>query len=130
MEGVHVTGAMLALLVACGALVLGAWGCPHYKVYHAEMEGTAELMQARQNRQIKIEEAQSNLEAEKLNAQAEIERARGMAEAMKIENGSLTPEYIQYLWVRSNQFNNKTTIYIPTEAGLPVMEAGRFRGGE
>lgn len=121
---------IVLILCLTGVAVFLAWGIPVYGVYSAEQEGKAQLMQALQNRQIKIEEAKANLESERLNAQAEVERAKGMAEAMRIENGSLTPEYIQYLWVRSNQFNKNTTIYIPTEAGLPVMEAGRFRGGE
>ena len=68
-----------------------------------------------------------DLEAEKLNAQAEIERAKGAAEAIRIENGSITPTYIQYLWVRQqNNLNNKTVIYIPTENNLPVLEASRL----
>ena len=58
------------------------------------MEGKAEFAKAEQNRKIKI-----NHEAEKLNAQAEIERAKGAAEAIRIGNGSVTPTYIQYLWV-------------------------------
>ncbi|MBR2775746.1 MAG: hypothetical protein IKD75_01345 [Prevotella sp.] len=95
------------------------------------MAGKAEFAKAEQNRKIKIEEAKANLEAEKLNAQAEIERAKGAAEAIRIENGSITPAYIQYLWVRQQnaQTNNKI-IYIPTEAGLPVLEAGRVAGKE
>lgn len=37
-----------------------------------------------------------------------------------------TPAYIQYLWVRQQNANtNNKIIYIPTEAGLPVLEAGR-----
>ena len=81
-------------------------------------------LKAEQNRKIKIEEAKANLEAEKLNAQAEIERAKGAAEAIKIENGSITPAYIQYLWVRQqSNLNDKTVIYIPTETNLPVLEA-------
>ena len=67
------------------------------------------------------------LEAEKLNAQAEIERAKGAAEAIRIENGSLTPTYIQYLWVRQqNDLNDKTVIYIPTESNLPILESERL----
>lgn len=90
------------------------------------MKGKAEYARAEQNRRIKIEEAKANLEAEKLNAQAEIERAKGAAEAIKIENGSITPTYIQYLWVRQqNASSNNRLIYIPTEAGLPILEAGR-----
>ena len=70
------------------------------------------------------------MEAEKLNAKAEIERAKGAAEAIKIENGTLTQTYIQYLWVRNqNNLNEKTVIYIPTEANLPILEAGRRGGG-
>lgn len=106
-------------------MALAMWGIPKYKVWSSEMAGKAEFTRAEQNRRIKIEEAKANLEAEKLNAQAEIERAKGAAEAIKIENGSLTPTYIQYLWVRQqNATSNNRIIYIPTEAGLPILEAG------
>jgi preprotein translocase subunit SecF len=99
---------------------------PYYNVWQQEMSGRAEFAKAEQNRKIKIEEAKANLEAEKLNAQAEIERAKGAAEAIRIENGSLTPSYIQYLWVRQqSNLNDKTVIYIPTEANLPILEANR-----
>ena len=72
---------------------------------------------------IEIEEAKANLEAEKLNAQAEIERAKGAAEAIRIENGSLTSTYIQYLWVRQQNNIPDKVVYIPTEANLPILEA-------
>ena len=102
------------------------FGYPKYKVWQQEMAGKAEFAKAEQNRKIKIEEARANLEAEKLNAQAEIERAKGAAKAIEIENGSLTPTYIQYLWVRQQtNLNDKTVIYIPTEGNLPILEAGR-----
>ena len=108
----------------------GIGGCmtigPRYRVWQQEMAGKAEFAKAEQNRKIKIEEARANLEAEKLNAQAEIERAKGAAEAIRIENGSITPTYIQYLWVRQqNTSANQKIIYIPTEASLPILEAGR-----
>lgn len=99
---------------------------PRYKVWSSGKRGEAEYMRAEQNRRIKIEEAKANLEAEKLNAQAEVERAKGAAEAIRIENGSITPTYIQYLWVRQQNTNtNNKIIYIPTEAGLPILEAGK-----
>ena len=99
---------------------------PKYKVWTSELEGRAEFVRAEQNRQIKIEEAKANLEAEKLNAQAEVERARGAAAAIEIENGKLTETYIRYLWVRQqNDLNDKTIIYIPTEGGLPILESTR-----
>lgn len=117
-------------IVAAIILVVIIVGCfftiPYYNVWQQEMSGKAEFAKAEQNRKIKIEEAKANLEAEKLNAQAEIERAKGAAEAIKIENGSITPAYIQYLWVRQqSSLNDKTVIYIPTETNLPVLEASR-----
>ena len=98
-------------------------GCPRYKVWQQEMSGKAEFAKAAQNRRIKIEEAKANLEAEKLNAQAEVERAKGAAEAIRIENGSITPTYIQYLWVRQQNNVPEKVVYVPTEANLPILEA-------
>lgn len=99
---------------------------PWYNVWSQEMEGKAEFAKAEQNRKIMIEEAKANLEAEKLNAQAEIERAKGAAEAISIENGSITPTYIEYLWVRQqSDLSNKTVIYVPTKANLPILELAR-----
>lgn len=100
---------------------------PWYNVWSQEMEGKAEFAKAEQNRKIKIEEARASLEAEKLNAQAEIERAKGVAEAIRIENGSITPTYIQYLWVRQqSDLSDKTVIYVPTETNLPILESTRM----
>lgn len=117
------------ILAAIGAVVVLAslfFIIPWYNVWQQEMSGKAEFAKAEQNRKIKIEEAKANLEAEKLNAQAEIERAKGAAEAIRIENGSLTPTYIQYLWVRQqSNLNDKTVVYIPTEGNLPILEATR-----
>ena len=108
-------------------VVIFAFGLQWYTVWQQEMAGRAEFAKAEQNRKIKIEEAKANLEAEKLNAQAEVERAKGAAEAIRIENGSITPTYIQYLWVRQqSNLNDKTVIYVPTESNLPILESPRM----
>jgi hypothetical protein len=105
-------------------IVLLFVGIPMYRVWSQEMAGKAEYAKAEQNRKIKIEEAKANLEAEKLNAQAEVERAKGAAQDIEIENGKLTPAYIQYLWVRQQGTNSAEKImYISTEASLPILEA-------
>ena len=117
---------ILAVILAVVVLASLFFIIPWYNVWQQEMSGKAEFAKAEQNRKIKIEEAKANLEAEKLNAQAEIERAKGAAEAIRIENGSLTPTYIQYLWVRQqSNLNDKTVVYIPTEGNLPILEATR-----
>lgn len=115
-----VLGILILIIVVAGTLMFGV---PTYNVWQMEMSGKAQLAEAQWNRQIAIQEAEANLESEKLNALAEVERAKGMAQAIEIENGQLTETYIKYLWVRQNQFNDKTVIYIPTEANLPILEA-------
>ena len=119
---IYTIGAIIGVITIILGIMIGG---PVYNVWRSNKVGLAEYVRAEQNRKIKIEEAKANLEAEKLNAQAEIERAKGAAEAIRIENGSITPTYIQYLWVRQQNANtNNKIIYIPTEAGLPILEAG------
>lgn len=119
---IYTIGAIVGVITIILGIMIGG---PVYNVWRSNKVGLAEYVRAEQNRKIKIEEAKANLEAEKLNAQAEIERAKGAAEAIRIENGSITPTYIQYLWVRQQNANtNNKIIYIPTEAGLPILEAG------
>lgn len=116
---------IVAIIVSVAVLAAAMFVIPLYTVWEREMAGKAELSQAEYSKQVKIEEAKANLEAEKLNAQAEYERAKGAAEAIKVENGELTENYIRYLWVRQqDNLNDKTVIYIPTEAGVPILEAG------
>lgn len=124
--------AIVLTIIVGVVIVLGLMvGIPYYKVWQQEMDGKAEFSKAEQNRRIKVEEAKANLEAEKLNAQAEIERAKGAAAAIQIENGSITENYIRYLWVRQQgNLNDKTVIYIPTEAGLPILESTRIKNHE
>lgn len=99
---------------------------PVYGVWSQSQSGKAKLAEAEYSKRTKLEEAKTNLESERLNAQAEVERAKGAAEAIKIEGGSLTENYIRYLWVRQQgDLNDKTVISIPTEAGLPILEAGQ-----
>lgn len=113
-----------------GVLVLGAllWGWPQYKVYQQQLAGEAELARATQNRQIRIQEAKAKQESAALEAQAEIERAKGVAEANKIIGDSLkgNEAYLRYLWIQGLQEGaTPQVVYVPTEAGLPILEAGK-----
>lgn len=102
---------------------------PKYRVWQREMAGKAELAQAEWNRRIKIQEAEATMESAKHLADAEIERARGVAEANKIIGQSLkgNESYLKYLWIQGLQDKDNNTIYVPTEAGLPILEAGKRR---
>lgn len=114
---------LLGIFLCIGVL---AWGCPHYDVYSRELTGRAELAQAQFNRQIAVTEAQAKLDAAKLLNQAEVERARGVADANKIIGDSLRANeaYLRYLWI-DKLSDNPNVIYVPTEAGLPILEAGK-----
>jgi len=118
--------ATFVIIVILGLML----GLPKYNVWRskiaietAQNNGKAEMAEAEENKKIAIEEAKANLEVQKLNSQAEVERAKGMAESIEIENGKLTPLYIHYLWVRNIDKMDGEKIYIPTEAGLPILEA-------
>ncbi len=69
------------------------------------------------------------MEAAKLLTQAEIERAKGVAQANKIIGDSLKGNevYLKYLWVNGIENTKNQIVYIPTEANLPILEAGKRR---
>ena len=113
--------------IALLALIL-LFGVPVYNVWQQEMTGKAELSRAEQNRQIRIQEAKAKREAAVFEAEAEVERAKGVAQGNKIIGESLNENenYLRYLWIQSLNDGNAETIYVPTEANLPILEADRF----
>lgn len=90
-------------------------------------QGEALLLEAESSRKIAIEEARAKLESAKLLSEAEVERAKGVAEANKIIGVSLknNESYLRYLWIQNMNNSSKEVIYIPTEANMPIMEAGK-----
>jgi|SRR6185369_12128922 len=102
---------------------------PFINVWHQEMIGKAEFARAESNRKIVTLEAIAKKESSEALAQAEVIRADGVAKANKIIGDSLTGNegYLRYLWIQGLQTNEMSVVYIPTEANLPIMEAGRWR---
>lgn len=120
---------MAGIALVITLIAAGLYGCPKYNVWEKGLAGEAELRRATQNRQIAVEEAKAKLEAAKSLSDAEVERARGVAEANKIIGESLkgNEAYLRYLWINGLQEGaTPQVIYVPTEGGLPVMEAGRL----
>jgi len=133
---------ILQLMTLVG-LGLSISSCGYYRDYKrkhmeldAESRGRAILLEAESSKKAMIEEAKARneaatLEAEskikiaKAEAQVEIERAKGVAEANKIIGESLkgNTEYLKYLMIQGLHDSNGERIYIPTEAGLPILEA-------
>lgn len=120
------TGIAITLFL-CFLITIGMIGCPQYEVWQKGLSGKAQLKEAEWNRQIKIKEAEARKESASYEAEAEIIRASGVAKANKIIGDSLkgNDAYLRYLWIQGLQDGSSETIYIPTEANLPIMEATR-----
>ncbi len=118
------------VLVVLGIIGLCLWLFPQYRVYSARLAGEAKLRESESGRQVIVQEARAREEAAKMLAGAEVERARGVAEANRIIGDSLknSPEYLTWLWIEKVADNGNSVIYIPTEGGMPILEAGRGVG--
>lgn len=103
---------------------------------NAENRGKSILIEAESSKKAMIEQAKAENEAAtlqaeakvkiaKAEAQAEIERAYGVAKANEIIGQSLkgNSEYLKYLMIQGLNEGKGERIYIPTEAGLPILEA-------
>lgn len=142
---------LLVFLVVVGliTIILSFWAWPKYNVYKQELNGRAALKEAEWSKQILIEEAKAREQAALMQAKAkvtlaeaegkakivrakaegaaDIERAKAAAEANRIIGESLknNEEYLRYVWIKGLQDGKGERIYIPTEAGLPILEAGK-----
>jgi regulator of protease activity HflC (stomatin/prohibitin superfamily) len=121
---------IIALIAFAGGIGGCMWGYPNYRVYQQRLAGQAQLAHAQASKEVAVAEAKAKMESASLLAQAEVARAKGVAEANQIIGASLKENeaYLRYLWINGLEANNPTVIYVPTEAGLPILEAGRFGG--
>lgn len=119
---------LVGAFLLIGLIGLGMWGCPTYNVWEQGLAGKAALKRAEQDRQIRVQEAQAELDASELLNQAEVARAKGLAAATEIAADKFGgPEaYLRYLWIQNVAGNNNDLIYVPTEANMPILEAARF----
>lgn len=106
------------------------------KFKDAENNGKEILVEAQNSRKAMIETAKAQNESATLKAEsmvkiaraqamAEVERAKGVAEANKIIGNSLqgNDDYLRYLQIEAIKESKGDKVYIPTEAGLPILEA-------
>ena len=116
-------GVMLLVVI----IALSMWGMPKYRIYRQDLRGQATLREAEWSKKVMVEEAKAQKVSATLKADAEVERAKGVAQANKIIGESLkgNESYLRYLWIQGLQDGSSEVIYIPTEAGLPILEAGK-----
>lgn len=114
---VRLAALVLAGVTALVAIVSGYMAImPEYRLHRAEIE-----------KRILVEQAKAEADAAKEEARAEVERAHGTAEANKIVANSITEPYLRYLYINNLHDTDNQVIYLPTEAGLPILEADRLR---
>ena len=121
---IHTWGTVAIIFLLISMVI---YGYPQYKVWQQRLAGQAELARAEQNRKIAIQEAEAKKESARALAEAEVIRAEGVAKANSIIGESLrgNESYLRYLWIQTLNDNPQNVIYVPTEAGLPILEAGK-----
>jgi regulator of protease activity HflC (stomatin/prohibitin superfamily) len=127
----NIAGTVFGAVVLFILLVVGfAWVGPQYGVYSQRLEGEAELAKATYSKQVAIQEANAKKESAVALAEADVLRAEGVAKANKIIGDSLkdNESYLRWLWISEMKETKDQIIYIPTEANLPILEAGRRLG--
>lgn len=129
-------GIIILVLFCIGLLLGGICTCsyvqPQYNVYSSRLAGEAELAQADSTRRVKVLESQAAKDSAQNLADAEIIRAQGVAKANEIIGHSLAGNeaYLRYLWIQQlGTSSSRETIYVPTEANLPILEATRRQSG-
>lgn len=120
----------LVALLVLALLVGGVLGCgatyKSYQRYQKRADSKNNLWKAQYDKKIQVEDATGKKMAAVHLAQVEIARARGVARANEIIANSITEPYLRYFYIQTlNANSHREVIYIPTEAGLPILEAGK-----
>ena len=127
-------GLFLAFLVIL-ILALALLWTPVFGPWSQMRRGLADLREAEQNRLILVEQAMAQKKVAVLQAEAERDAARLRAEAIAIVGDAAQqyPEYRQQEFIGAfadalRNGNIAQMVYVPTEAGIPILEAGRIGG--
>jgi len=117
----------VAFVLTVGLLLGIGFGCKAYDRYQKRADSKNNLWKAQYDKKIQVQDAQGKKLAASLLADVEIARAKGVAQANKIIAHSITPEYLRYYYIQTLAGHPGHVVYIPTEAGLPILEAGKGR---
>lgn len=127
-------GIGMIILAIGAAFCIGVFGGSWYayknvQVWSASMSGEAVLAEAKYSRQVRVQEAEAKKASAELEGQAELTRAQFAAKANQELAAGLggSEAYLRYLYIRmlEEKPGSSSVIYIPTEAGMPILEAGR-----
>lgn len=107
----------------------GFWFFPVYGVWSSRKAGEADLAEAQFEQQIQIAEANGRYQAAELNKKAAIIEAEAVSQQITIIGEHLKQHdlYLRWQWIEMMKHRDGETIYVPTEANLPVLEAMRLK---
>ena len=116
---------LLAIIIALVTLLM--WVLPMYSVWAGKKSGQAELSKANFAEQVAIAEANARLKSAELNRKAEEIDALAVSNSVIIIGESLKANdgYLRWQWIKMMCETDNEVIYVPTEANLPILEAGR-----
>jgi hypothetical protein len=115
----------IILVIAFFAFML--WFIPTYRVWASQKSGEADLAQAHKEQQVQVAKAQGRLDAANLNKQAAIVEAEAVSAQIEKIGEKLTTHdlYLKWQWIKMMEERPESSvIYVPTEANLPILEAG------
>ncbi len=114
----------LAIVAIIAALMIIL---PIYNVWTSRKAGQAELAEAQFEQQIQIAEAQGRFNAAELNKKAAVVEAEAVSAQITIIGEHLKQHdlYLRWQWIEMMKHRQGETIYVPTEANLPILEATR-----
>lgn len=124
---------MSIVMIIIGGIGFLFWFFPVYGVWSSEKSGQADLAAAHFEQQVQVTQANGRLRAAESNKKAAIVEAEAVAAQIKLIGNELKSEslYLRWQWIKMmEETTNHSTIYVPTEASLPILEAGRFKKDE
>ncbi|AWL29912.1 hypothetical protein DJ533_15720 [Acinetobacter defluvii] len=101
-------------------ILLFMFGWPHYKVWKQGMDGQAALAEAEQSKMIQVQVAKAELESAKLRSEA----IKLVGQAAKDYPEYRKQEFIGAFGEALRDGKIQQIIYVPTEANIPIVEAG------
>lgn len=121
--GVKITaGAIVGIFLL---IMINGVVSPRLNLYKANTEKQAVIAEQKAQSEAAEFAARSAVTQAEAKAEAMIIEANALAESQAIIAETLTPEYVRYLYVKAIENNTNQVIYIPTEAGMPILESGR-----
>ena len=112
----YVTGIIAFIVITVIVLAF-----PYYRVWSQDMRGQAALAEAKSSKQVQVEQARGELESSKLRAEAIKIIGKAAQDYPEYRNQEFIGAFGEAL--REGQIDQ--IIYIPTEANIPILEAGK-----